>query len=358
MRMGIWHKHEAGGCKMKWKVVFQVAATYVGAVMGAGFASGQEIQQFFANFGNMGLLGILISTTLFSILGWVMLDLQDRWKVTSYLEFFDRLLGKRWGRRVDIIVSALLFLGMIAMMSGAGALFVQYFGLSSWWGVLLTAAVIGLALWSKGEGVLWINTMLIPLKFILCLGIALSAFLFGAVTEGEGVMVASNPLIHNWVFSGILYVSFNLTLAMVVFASLGKEVQKPGARLGAMLGGIALGVFASVIALVLLRFPEVKSFEIPMVAVAGKLGNWAGFLYVVVLWFAMLTAAIGNGFSLVTRVVDSIKINYRIASIILLILVIPLSGVRFSNIVKVVYPLFGYLGLFFLPLLVLAWRKR
>ena len=33
---------------MQWKTMFQVAATYVGAVMGAGFASGQEIQQFYA----------------------------------------------------------------------------------------------------------------------------------------------------------------------------------------------------------------------------------------------------------------------------------------------------------------------
>lgn len=343
---------------MSGKIVFQVAATYVGAVMGAGFASGQEIEQFFTNFGNSGLLGILISACLFSLLGWIMLDLQERWKVSSYSEFFLYLLGRKWGSRVNILMSALLFLGMIAMLSGAGALFVQYFGLSSWLGVLLTVLVIGLALWFKGEGVLWINTMLIPMKFLFCLGIALLAVLLGSGTEGEGVQIAANPLIQNWFFSGILYVSFNLTLAMVVFASLGKEVQKPGARLGAVLGGAALGLFAMVIGVALLRFPEVKALEIPMIAVAGKLGNWPAFLYVIVLWLAMLTAAIGNGFSLVTRLVEVLKLDYRVASLLLLVLVFPLAGVRFSSIVKVVYPLFGYLGLIFLPVLFFAWRKR
>lgn len=343
---------------MNWKIVFQVAATYVGAVMGAGFASGQEIQQFFANFGYWGLIGIFVSASLFSFLGWVMLDLQKKWQVSSYTDFFKFLLGPRWGNRIDVLVSALLFIGMVAMMSGAGALFNQYFGLSSWLGVLLTAGVIGLALWFQGEGVLWINTVLIPLKFLFCLGIGVLAIVFGTQGDGEGVILSSNPLIHNWAFSAILYVSFNLTLAMVVFASLGKEVQKSGAKLGAVFGGIALGLFALVIGGALLRFPEVRTLEIPMVAVAGRLGEWPAFFYVLVLWLAMITAAIGNGFSLITRIVETGRVNYRLAALVLLLLVFPLAGVKFSLLVKVVYPIFGYLGLIFLPLLFLAWRRR
>lgn len=343
---------------MNIRLIFQVAATYVGAVMGAGFASGQEIQQFFINFGGMGLIGILISTALFAILGWIMLDLQNRWRVASYAEFFEYLLGKKWGSRMDILVSLLLFIGMTAMMSGAGAVFQQYFDLSPWLGIILTALVIALALWFKGEGVLWINTMLIPLKFIFCMGIAMWAVLFAGDTKGISVEITTNPLIHNWLFSGILYVSFNLTLAMVVFASLGKEVQKSEARIGAVFGGAALGMFALVIGLALLRFPQVSGFEIPMVAVAGGLGPWPAFFYVIVLWLAMLTAAIGNGFSLINHMEKKLKINYKSGALLLLLLVVPLSGVQFSMIVKTIYPIFGYLGLVFLPVLFRAWLKR
>lgn len=343
---------------MKWKMAFQVAATYVGAVMGAGFASGQEIQQFFANFGYYGLVGILMSASLFAVLGWIMIDLQGKWKVSTYSDFFRRLLGIKWGPRVDLLVSFLLLVGMIAMMSGAGALFNQYLGLSSWVGILFTAAIIFLSLWFRGEGVLWINTVLIPLKFVFCLGIALLAILWGSQGDGEGIVISVNPLMKNWVFSAILYVSFNITLALVVFASLGKEVQKPGAKFGALMGGVALGLFAGVIGGALLRFPEVKSLEIPMVAVAGKLGNWPAFFYVVVLWFAMITAAIGNSFSLVTRIVNTGKTDYRLASLGLLLVAFPLAGIKFSLIVKIVYPVFGYLGLIFLPLLFIKGFKR
>ncbi|MDQ7092467.1 hypothetical protein REC12_02540 [Desulfosporosinus sp. PR] len=343
---------------MKWKTTFQVAATYVGAVMGAGFASGQEIQQFFARFGGWGLAGVLVSTMLFSLLGWSMLDLQERWKVSSYPEFFDHLLSGRWGRWADGLVSVLLFVGMMAMMSGSGALFQEYFGFSRWFGIVLTGSIIALALWFRGEGVLWINTVLIPLKFVFCLGIAALAVFLAKSGDGEGIVVLTNPIVKNWAFSAVLYVSFNLTLAMVVFASLGKDVQRAGARLGAVLGGAALGIFAFVIGAALLRFPEVLGLEIPMVAVAGKLGDWPEFFYVIVLWLAMITAAIGNGFSLVSRVVETGILTYNKAAFILLCLLLPIAGVKFSQIVQFVYPLFGYLGLAFLPMILFFWLKR
>lgn len=344
---------------MNWKITFQAAATYIGAIMGAGFASGQEIQQFFVNFGRWGFLGIILSAALFSVLGWIMLDLQSKWRVNSYSDFFKKLIGEKWGSRVDFFISILLFVGLIAMLSGSGALFNQYVGLSSWIGVLLTIGVIILALWFKGEGVLWINTVLIPLKFIFCLGIAVLAIFYGLQGDGEGVVsTTTNPLIKNWIISSILYVSFNLTFALVVFASLGKEIQKPGASRGAVFGGMLLGLFAGVIGGALISFPEVKTFEIPMVAVAGKLGEWPAFFYVLVLWFAMITAAVGNAFSLVTRIVNKNKVNDHAVTLLLLLLVFPLAGVKFSVIVKVLYPLLAYMGLILLPILFSKWIKQ
>lgn len=342
---------------MQWKTTFQIAATYVGAVMGAGFASGQEIQQFFVRFGRWGLAGIVVSALLFALLGWGMLDLQERWKITSYPEFFDHLIGRKWARVADGLVSVLLFVGMLAMISGSGALFYEYFGFSRWLGIFCTGSVIALALWFRGEGVLWINSALIPLKFIICLGIA-TASIFLAPSQAEiGIVVLQSPIVKHWSFSAVLYVSFNLTLAMVVFASLGRDVQRPGARLGAVVGGLALGVFAFVIGAALLQFPDSLGLEIPMVAVAGKLGDWPAFFYVVVLWMAMITAAIGNGYSLIIRVVDTGKLSYSKTTLLLLLLLLPVAGVKFSKLVQLVYPLFGYLGLVFLPTIIFFWRR-
>jgi uncharacterized membrane protein YkvI len=45
----------------------QFALSYVGVFLGAGFVSGQELWQFFACFGPVGLLGFLGTAALFVV---------------------------------------------------------------------------------------------------------------------------------------------------------------------------------------------------------------------------------------------------------------------------------------------------
>ncbi|WKB35304.1 hypothetical protein QS257_17090 [Terrilactibacillus sp. S3-3] len=49
----------------KLGLVFQIAATYIGTIVGAGFASGKEVIQFFTQFGEFGTLGVAASGALF-----------------------------------------------------------------------------------------------------------------------------------------------------------------------------------------------------------------------------------------------------------------------------------------------------
>ena len=51
--------------------VLNVAVMYVGAIMGAGFASGRETWQFFGVFGYKGIIGALIFAVVFLITGHV-----------------------------------------------------------------------------------------------------------------------------------------------------------------------------------------------------------------------------------------------------------------------------------------------
>ncbi|MEW6065637.1 MAG: hypothetical protein AB1538_10810, partial [Bacillota bacterium] len=67
-------------------LLIRLVATYVGAVIGAGFASGQEILQFFILFGYQGLLGVLVATVLFAYLGAVVLYLSVKLRSGSYQE--------------------------------------------------------------------------------------------------------------------------------------------------------------------------------------------------------------------------------------------------------------------------------
>ena len=53
----------------------QFALSYVGVFLGAGFVSGQELWQFFACFGPVGLLGFLGTAALFVVVNYSALRL-------------------------------------------------------------------------------------------------------------------------------------------------------------------------------------------------------------------------------------------------------------------------------------------
>lgn len=48
------------------KKAFQIAGAYIGVIVGAGFASGQEILQFFTSFGWISIAGTCMATLLFA----------------------------------------------------------------------------------------------------------------------------------------------------------------------------------------------------------------------------------------------------------------------------------------------------
>ena len=50
---------------MKQLSAIQLAVSYTGVFLGAGFVSGQELWQFFSCFGPIGLLGFLGTAALF-----------------------------------------------------------------------------------------------------------------------------------------------------------------------------------------------------------------------------------------------------------------------------------------------------
>src|SRR3546814_10194887 len=57
-----------GGEMVNFREAFKISIAFVGVVVGAGFASGQEIMQFFTSFGMVGLVGAVISGALFIFL--------------------------------------------------------------------------------------------------------------------------------------------------------------------------------------------------------------------------------------------------------------------------------------------------
>ena len=330
-----------------WRSI-QIGAAYVGAVVGAGFASGQEMVQFFLVFGSKGIWGLALAGFLFTMFGMAVLFLVERCGMETYQDMISFLFGRKIGLMVDAWVTLFLLTGLCIMLAGGAAIFREHLHLPWLWGLGFTAGGIAISLLGQRQGVLWINTLLIPLLITGVLAVAFTAVLYGetAITPGLKPPIASSMLVgNNWLVAAILYVSYNMVIGLVMLSSLGKKGIE-GNILGGALGGLFLGIVALTMGIGLLRFSNTAfQYEIPMLYIAGKLHPLFKYFYILVLWFALLTTGIANAYGLVKRTVELTGWDGRLVGITLLIAALPFAQIGFSNLVAHAYPFFGYAGL-------------
>lgn len=338
--------------------VLRIAATYIGTVIGAGFASGQEILRFFAAFGHWGYAGIGLAACLFILLGLAAMELGRSLKAASYNELLNHAVGHRLGRLMDLVVTLFLASSVAVMISGSGALFEQQFGISPLAGSALLAAASVITVMHGLRGITTANLVIVPGMVVLIL------FLAAASIEYQGLGWLRIPdrtlpdlqAAPNWLLSALLYVSYNLILALAVLAPLGRQAKGRSALIiGSLLGGGVLGLLALAIKTALvLHLEQVTRAEIPMLYVAGFETPALRLAYVALLWAEIYSTAISGLFGLTSRLRESIGLPPAATVWVVAAAAFLGSFSNFGALIGLLYPLFGYLGLILIAALLRA----
>lgn len=341
-------------------LLIQLVATYIGAVIGAGFASGQEILQFFILFGYQGLLGVVVATLLFAYLGAMVLYLSIKLQAGSYRQLLSYLLGPWAGRFMDMVSLLMLVGGLGVMLSGSGAVVQEYLGMPQWVGVGLAVLAILFVILHGLTGLLTVNVLLVPLK------LAAVCLIAGLALANKG-LPAELPFINqqgvggHWLWSSMLYVSFNMIVPVAVLASMGRSIDKKTGISAGILGGLGLGASVAMVTLAGLAFyPQVTNYEVPMLFMASSINPALRPVFALLIWVAILTTAIANAHGFASRLAPEGGKRYRLFGFAVCLAVLPLTYFDFSFLVRLLYPLFGYAGmaLFFSLLIVPLLKPR
>lgn len=329
----------------------KIASVYIGTVLGAGFASGQEMLKFFAFYGFKGMFGLLITGMLFGIVSYQVLTIIHSYKCKSYKEFINIIMGKKSGYFLEIIVMFFMFVGFCAMFAGSGAMFEQRFNMPFYFGVLLMAICCFITFMFDVKGVVTVNSVLAPLLLIGCILIGLYMWFFRSTIVFSTFVESFRIVRDNWISSSIIYVAYNIITAVVVLCSLGYMInRKYTVILSSFISGVGLGLIGLILGIVvLIYYNDVKGFEIPLLAIVMKYSSFIQYIYISVLLSAMFTTAVANGFGLISRIKDNLSLEGKDNIIIILLVIIgaiAVSGIGFSTMVGKVYPAFGYAGIF------------
>lgn len=341
------------------KKSFQIGAAFIGIIVGAGFASGQEVLQFFTSFGMWGIFGAVLATTLFAFLGMNLAQLGSRLQTESHQSVIYHICGKYLGVAVDIVITFFLFGVTVVMFSGSGAIFEQQFGIPSLLGNSLMALLVIGSVLLNVEKVISLISMFTPVLLVAVIvltGYCLVNFDFSAADVQAAATSQAAP---NWLLGACLYVSYNLAAGAAMITVMGGTVKNEKvAGWGGLIGGLGLGLLILLINLSMLtQLKEIAAVPMPTLFIANNISPVMGGIMSLILLGMIYNTAVGMLYAFTARLVKPDTKKFKVSVGVFGVLAFASSFVGFVTLVGTVYPVMGYLGFVLIASIVYAWYR-
>ncbi|MFG6117912.1 YkvI family membrane protein [Thalassobacillus sp. B23F22_16] len=341
------------------KKSIQIAGALIGVIVGAGFASGQEILQFFTSFGWMGIMGVIVATFLFAFLGMNLTQLGSRLQTDSHKDVIYHICGKYLGLAVDFVITFFLFGVAVVMMAGSGSIFEEQFGIPSIAGNIIMAILAILTVCLNVQKVISIISLVTP--FLLLMIIIIGGYAVGTMdinfAEVQQLAEEQTPAASNWLMGALLYVSYNVAAGAAMMTVMGGTTKdEKQAGLGGILGGVGLGVLIILINVgMLVKMDVVGGSDMPILALANEIHPGFGLLMFVALLGMIFNTTVGMLYAFTARVVKRENPNFNLFVILFGAAAFGASFVGFITLVGTVYPLMGYLGFILIAAIIYTW---
>lgn len=304
---------------------------------------GKEIYLFFVVYGINGIWGIILSQVIIGIIIYKVLTISNNQKISNYGELTGVInKNTKINEILKIIINIFLLLSFYVMIAGFSAYFSQELGLPNILGTILIAVLCYIIFMGDIDRIIKVNIILIPL--IILFIILLISKNMGAYININGKML--QPNLFKSMYSAILYSSYNSITLIPIVISLKKYVKNKSQiiKVCIICTVILCLVAIAIYGLVLKVDININYIELPTVYIAGMAGKIYKYLYGITILVAILTSAISAGYSILENYKDNNK-KYKNMALLICVSSILVSKIGFSNLIGLLYPVFGFLGI-------------
>lgn len=312
------------------------AYSYIAAIVGAGFASGQEILSFFVVHGKSGIWGIILSCIMFSVYAYIIIEGGRAYDADDYPSFLKKIAPKGWSKIFSTVTLVFLCAVYSAMLACIGEMTRLLFGVDPIWGRLILSFICFVLIISGRESSLRTNAIF---GIIIAIGIISSAIYMLRYREHQTFL----PALRSGI-SGMAYSGYNLLGAGVVLIGFTAKIKTKAesAAVGIISSGVLFVMMILVWALLSLYYKYISLGEIPMLTMALRQNTFVALVYSIMLILAVLTTAVASGIGICDIAKD--KVPQGKCAILIMVCGICISGIGFSHIINVVYRICGYVG--------------
>ena len=335
------------------KTVIKIAGAYVAWVMGSGFATGQEILQFFTSYGYQSFYLVALNLAGFLVIGPMILEAGQTHKDLEGYSHFQFFCGKKLGTFYDWFLPVSMFAGMVILISGAGATLEEYYGLNHYVGALIMAAAALLAYIVGFQRFVRVVSFIGPtiIVFTLVVGIITLVRDFDGlalVNDYPEQMEAKQPV--PWaLLSGFLYISYNLCGGSKYYTALGgTATTRREALWGAVIGSIAL--LASILIMNTAMLTDIGNTavqQVPTLYLTKKISYSLGAVFSIILIMGIFSSCSAMLWTVSERFVKQGSRKSYIFAACTCVVAFLLGLLPFAQLVGRVYTVLGYIGLVF-----------
>ncbi len=346
--------------KVSLRNVVIFAGAYCAFSIGSGYATGQEILQFFGAFGPAGIVGCLVSMCIFAFLGGALMQKGYDLQLKYHTQVFQYYCGKYIGILLEWITILFLFSVVSIMIAGTGAVASEYFNLPEDAGSIFMAV---LCIFSVLLGLMRLADIIGsmgPVIIVFTIGIGILTVI-NAETEwaaGWNVLYdlratkawwfSSYEFLDSAWFSGVLYASCMVFGSIPFLTGLGSKANsRREAFLGGFTGGIALMVASMLMMAAMLCFPaEIAELQVPNLFLAKQFAPVLALMFSIILLLGIYSTAAPMFWVVINKLEQWIP-NKQVKLIVTVLLgIVAYFGAQigFGKLIGFLYPLMGQVG--------------
>lgn len=345
--------------KVNIKQVTIFGGAFIAFLIGSGFATGQEILQYFVAYGYMGVAGAIVVFLLFMYVGISFIVTGYERKFSKPNDIFTHYCGKTVGKFFDYFSTVFIYLSFIVMIGGAGATLKQQYGLP------VSVGGIGLAVLAGVTVILGLNKIIDvigkigPVICVMAILLGISAILMNPIglSKANQIIPELNLLkaSSNWVYAAASYVGFCMLWLAAFMSSLGaKAVNKKTASFGALIGALGFSVAVIVVTLGLLaNVQQVEGSLVPTLILAGNIHPNIAVLFSLTITAGIFTTAVPLLWIASSKIADEKSSKFKYVTIILAAIGAFVGlNIPFDRLVNIVYVINGYVGILLLVFMI------
>lgn len=377
--------------KSSWAVAFTVASVWFGTHVGGGFASGNQVVNYFSQYGWTAAIYPIIAMGILALVMYTVMKFAKLGGYTNYKDTFAALYPKPWMEIFfEIFYIVILLAAVAAAVAGAGQVLAEFLGfvyvgsVKIIFNLIIVAVLIVLSIFGiklvRAASTVLSTAILITTAVVVVAGFVAD---FDGISEQLLAANAIEPVAFTVapgkaIWLGIVvYAAFQcVSIPAMIAASQDLSVKgiKRANILGWLMNGLALAASGAMLTrwyplLAALQNNGVSGFEaavtgIPNKTVLALIGiKWILVIFSVLLFCAFVSTCVTLVFTMIQRfqgyclpnTIKSEKVRGIIVGAIVIGICFAISLLGLSGIVKYAYGYDGYYAILVIFIPVLVW---